>query len=288
MICFLFGMDKQEQRLYDFIGAIAEVELPVVFKGAMITRHLLRSHHSRVMRMTKDIDADWVGTPPDMKTLEKEISRAVQKVGDYYAKSYRAYDGTKKSAGFEIRRGENIVCTLDISMRPNPYRATYRIKDIVFQGACIEKILADKICAVSSNKIFRRAKDLVDIYALCKCVSFKVDYVFDIIQNTDRTLSDFEAFLFRKNDLEHAYNKLQGVSEKPDFQQLYWELTQVFTPFMQEKVTNVSLIWQPNKIGYIAENPSFNEILIDAEERSIETGNGNENKVDKDIEYGND
>lgn len=49
----------------------------------------------------------------------------------------------------------------------------------------------------------------------------------------------------------------------------------------ENDLSNVS--WKPAR-----ENSSLNEVLADAKERSVETGNGKEDKADKDIEYTND
>ena len=45
-------------------------------------------------------------------------------------------------------------------------KAIYEISDICFRGVSVDQMLADKISAVSGDKIFRRVKDVVDLYYL--------------------------------------------------------------------------------------------------------------------------
>ena len=56
-------MTKQEEIMYEIIGSITSTDLPIVFKGGLVLKLLLKENgFEEIERMTKDIDASWIGT----------------------------------------------------------------------------------------------------------------------------------------------------------------------------------------------------------------------------------
>ena len=236
--------NNEELKFYHVIDAIAKTGAPIVFKGAMVTKILLNENKCAFARSTKDIDADWVSKPPTMEELERMLNKAVQSLGNYKVIPYREYQGNTKSAGFEIYEGEHPFTTIDISMKDNPYYETYNFEKFSFRGSSVNKILADKISAVSTEKVFRRAKDVVDIYALSSCVSFDFNEINRIAKESGRTFGDFSDFMTRREELEHAYQKLKRIVHKPNFNDVYEVVKTVLTPFIEKQKNNFS-IWSP-------------------------------------------
>ena len=63
-------MTEQEKLMYEILGQITTSDIPIVFKGGLITKLILNeSGLSSVQRTTKDIDANWIGQPPSIKLL---------------------------------------------------------------------------------------------------------------------------------------------------------------------------------------------------------------------------
>ena len=64
-------LTDSEKLMYDVMGAIANSNVPVVYKGAIVTKLILREHDFEdFVRETQDIDANWAGTnPPPMDEL---------------------------------------------------------------------------------------------------------------------------------------------------------------------------------------------------------------------------
>jgi hypothetical protein len=83
---------------------------------------------------------------------------------------------------------------------------------------------------ISGHTVFRRAKDLIDLSALIQCVEVSLGDIFDIIRDKLRTAGTFSEFINKKNDLEHAFNKLKGISNKPSFNEIYDLLTNFIKP----------------------------------------------------------
>ncbi len=89
--------------------------------------------------------------------------------------------------------------------------------------------------------MFRRAKDLIDLYALTHCVSVKTTDVLKIWKHENRIIGTFDAFTNRRGDLKHSYNKLRRITVKPEFDILYSYLRRFLTPFINTEA--IELIW---------------------------------------------
>ena len=93
--------------------------------------------------------------------------------------------------------------------------------------------------------MFRRSKDLIDIYALAHCVRLLTTEIFEVIESKCLELGGFIEFLTRSADVEHAYNKLQGVEGKPLFDEVYLYLKEFIFPFAQKD--KMPRIWNSGK-----------------------------------------
>jgi len=107
--------------MYQVLGRISVSDAPIVFKGALITKLILAEHgYTTLERQTRDIDANWIGTPPPMGELENALNRSLAALdGQFHVEAFREY-GNKMSAGFYIienATGEKIVI-MDIDVRP--------------------------------------------------------------------------------------------------------------------------------------------------------------------------
>ena len=104
-----------------------------------------------------------------MEQMRAALEKAVKKVDAAMTlKPYREF-GENKSAGFLIvsETGEKIT-SIDLSVRKNEFVHPYfsYMNNVSLSGASLNKMLSDKIYVVSANGIFRRIKDLVDIYVI--------------------------------------------------------------------------------------------------------------------------
>ena len=93
--------------------------------------------------------------------------------------------------------------------------------------------------------MFRREKDLIDVYALTHCVRVMTAEIFEIVNSKHLELGEYTDLLTRHTDVEHAYNKLNGVEGKPPFNDVYPYLTAFVRPFAQRD--EKPLIWNSSK-----------------------------------------
>ena len=208
--------------------AIYDSGIPIDFKGSMVLKVcLLEAGYHEEIRHTVDIDANWHSDdPPTAEQMTKSLQMALERAGiDLAVSLYRMY-GEGRSAGFEIadRGTGEILFTMDIDVnRPAVLTKIYEIAEIRFRGVSVDQMLADKVFSVSGDKIFRRVKDIVDLYYLSQVFPFRSTDVKQILKDNGRILGTFEGFLLRKDELEHAYDKfrLTGDVNKPPFDDVY-------------------------------------------------------------------
>jgi len=241
-------MTEHEQLMYQVVGKISETDAPIVFKGALITKLVLAEHGFTLLdRQTVDIDANWTDAPPSMDDIVVTIQ---QSLGDMrnqlHAVAIREYE-ERKSAGISIRANstDEEIMSMDISIKPVIGSRVYHYGEISIKGVLANEIFADKITVLSKPVIFRRAKDLIDVYALAHCVEVRTAEVFNVFKGKSAIVGDFEEFYTHRNDVEHAYNKLKGIEGKPLFDDVYPYLTKFVYPFA--KKDEMPRIWNSDK-----------------------------------------
>jgi hypothetical protein len=220
--------------------------VPIVFKGAMVLNLVIQEDNpSGVERKTQDIDGDWVGTSPTMEQMKKALEKAVNDIDTSLKIEIKREYGEKKSAGFVIIDEEGKkVASVDISVRKNDFSYPYisYINNVAITGASLNKMLADKICAVSNNYVFRRTKDLVDLYVLSFIVECSAKELIDIWDKIGRKPDKFIEFYTRTDEISAAYGKLTGVTNKPEFSALYARVSEFLSPF-SDLEKNKELKW---------------------------------------------
>lgn len=217
-----------EKLMYEVMKAVYDSGIPISFKGSMVLKAcLLEAGYSEETRHTVDIDANWnTDIPPSAEQMTESLQKALQNSGiDLNVNLYRMY-GEGRSAGFELTdsaTGE-IYFTMDIDVnRPIPPTKIYEVEGLRFRGAVPTQMIADKLSAISTEKVFRRIKDVVDLYYLSKAFSFDRANVRQTLKNSGRTLGNFSDFLYGTDTLRHAYEKFrfEGGVRKPSFDEVY-------------------------------------------------------------------
>ena len=239
----MIKLTEQEKRMYDVMGAVANSGVPIIYKGALVTKLILQENRfDDLVRETQDIDASWAGeNPPTMELLTEMLSLALNERG-LKVVAVREH-GEKMSACYDIidtTSGE-LAMTIDIDMRKAVDSRSYQFGSVEFQGVTPDNVIADKISAIASDRVFRRAKDLIDVYALAHCVTVKTENIRHIWAHENRVIGNFDAFKNRRDELRHSYEKLRRVSAKPEFNALYGYMASFLTPFIESKTT--ALVW---------------------------------------------
>ena len=214
--------------MYEVMKAIYDSGIPISFKGSMVLKAcLLEAGYAGETRHTVDIDANWNSdNSPSAEQMVDSLQRAIKKAGiDLDVSLYRMY-GERRSAGFQLTNSSTgeILFTMDVDVnRPAPLTKIYEVGEIRFCGVSPLQMIADKLSAVSSNKVFQRIKDVVDLYYISKVFEFNTADIVQTMKNSGRTLGTFYDFLNRTEDLRHSYEKFRfagGVNKAP-FEEVY-------------------------------------------------------------------
>lgn len=218
----------EEKMMYAVMRAIYDSGIPISFKGSMVLKAcLLEAGYFAETRHTVDIDGNWNSdTPPSAEQMVSSLQSALKNSGiNLNVRLYRMY-GEHRSAGFELTEkttGE-ILFSMDLDVnRPVPPTKVYEVAGLRFRGVSPTQMIADKIAAISTDQVFRRVKDVVDLYYISKAFDFDKGDVIQTLINSGRALDTFHAFLHRAEDLRHAYEKFRftGAANKPPFDEVY-------------------------------------------------------------------
>lgn len=221
-------LTAEEKLMYTVMKAIYDSGIPISFKGSMVLKAcLMEAGYTEDTRNTVDIDANWNSdTPPTGEQMEESLQIALKKSGiDLEVSIYRPY-GESRSAGFELKDRDtgDVVFSMDIDVnRPIPPTKIYVVDGLQFRGVASSQMIADKVSVLSSEKVFRRIKDVVDLYYISKVFRFHKTDVLQTLKNSGRSLGDFCGFLHRIEDLRHSYEKFrfEGDVYKPPFEEVY-------------------------------------------------------------------
>jgi len=245
-------MTEKETFMYQLMNEISGSNAPIVFKGALILKLVLaEAGFTDMERQTRDIDANWIGVPPSMDTLIDTINTSLGVLkSKVYAVAIREHD-KNMTAGVSIRdmqTNEELV-SMDIDMRPIQGSKIYIFGEISVKGVLISEILSDKITILSNRMIFRRAKDILDVYALAHCVKINTRDIFEMCNdNPERHIGTFDEFNNRQQDVKHAYSKLKGIENKPPFEHVYHYLKNFLQPFVTNDMSPKT--WNSNKSSW--------------------------------------
>ena len=217
-------MSERESLMYQAMGAFADAGMPLVFKGGLITKvYLIENGLFDLTRGTVDIDATWINNQSEPDYIVKCIDSIVKTMNtDYSAEVFRTYNGMNTTVGIAVKDHDVELFKMDLEL----YKPVANITQLTVQGKtfnCVDvkQIIADKLVVVSKPIVFRRAKDILDLYGLTKCVVTEKKEILKIINESGRALDDFNCFIDRKDDLNHAYDRLKGVVKKPSFGVVY-------------------------------------------------------------------
>lgn len=218
----------EENLMYKVMKAVYDSGIPISFKGSMVLKAcLMEAGSSEDTRHTVDIDANWNSdTPPSAEQMTQSLQNAINKSGmDLDVSIFRMY-GEGRSAGFDLtdRATGETLFSMDIDVnRPIPPTKLYEVDGLCFRGVSSSQMIADKVAAISTDKVFRRVKDVVDLYYISKVFCFDRTDVMQTLKNSGRALDSFNGFLHRTGELKHSYEKFRfaGGVDKPLFEEVY-------------------------------------------------------------------
>ena len=233
------NISPEEKLMYKVMEAVYLSGIPISFKGSMVLKACLaEAGYKEDVRHTVDIDGNWYSeSMPTSNQIVEALQNALDKQGiELDVVVYRMY-GERRSAGFELldRKTWETLFTMDIDVnRAYTIKKLYEIDNVRFRGAAPVQITADKLYVVSSDLVFRRIKDVVDLYYISSVFHFEREEIIQVLENSERILGDFDGFINRKDELRHSYEKFRfsGNVNKPKFNEIYESVKQLVESYI--------------------------------------------------------
>ena len=247
-----YGNNLGEEYMSRMISAMSRLGYPVMFKGAMVLKTATqRKVHTS--RMTKDLDLEWKMQGITNEKLFDLVKLAMRHAGlDLVVTQTRQF-AERRSASFAFtQKNSSIpVFTMDIKIDlKNLFYSSYFTADgVEFNGASLEKMYTDKAVAISTKTVFRRIKDVYDLYLLSHFSGFKLSRIAYIINQLDMKIGDYTEFLNdvdSKHGLKYAYSKLQDIENKPDFDVIYGRVKLFVEPLISKYSGDNDYKWDVN------------------------------------------
>lgn len=231
-------MNDIELFMYRVIQSISSMGAPVVFKGALVLKllQMQTGNKSGLIRETKDIDGDWVSGKPSTEYLRQVVETAVKRAGynDVRVETFREW-GERRAAGFNFYdRNNTKLCSMDLSVKENIYNTVYcGINNCTFNGQIIQKTISDKVSVVTSRKVLRRIKDLIDIYILSFIYCGSYNDIIRVMKATDRSVGKADTFRYHTDEMKHAYSKYRNKASVLPFEDVYIRVLMFVDPFIR-------------------------------------------------------
>lgn len=247
------GITYRMELMNQFIDSILIFNNNIIFKGAVALTNRIKLDKGIILgRKSLDIDADCI---EDL--TQEEIVSIIQKACDInnYKLIVKRDLGDNKSLGLNIlNTDDKQLFAIDIGKKLiNNYEECYTISsNTKYKGYSIERVIIDKLSVVSSRKVYRRIKDLYDLYIILNYYEISLEGTINGFKVYNRLLGYFEE-LGNYSELEHAYIKYDAIYSKKDFGEIYKTIQLFITPILNylkdEKSEN--LIWNPARLEWV-------------------------------------
>ena len=221
----------------------------IIKGGSALVSKMLELNHFEYLRKTSDIDIHcdkkevWEHFCSDIESIlnnnqDGYIYRLISRRADT-----KGFD-TSDSLKFEIKyNNSSFIFKMDMNIKSNAI--IFVEYSALLNMGTYDKytMLSDKIVVVSSKKIYRRIKDLYDICVLASLYDFELSYVYTILNKKHPNVS-LQCMLNPANyeSIKHAYDKFQGIDNKPVFEYVY-TLASIFLEPIYKGV-NTNLVWR--------------------------------------------
>ena len=211
--------DNLEIILYSIVEELSKENAPIIFKGALALKDLLyiNNPNLKINRKTSDIDANWIEEYDEEKII-KLLDGAIKKVNSDY--SIELYRKPKENVSMGINildENKHIVSKIDMDIKNNPFYVVCTINDVEIKYSNLNKMMCDKLLSLSGGYVFRRAKDLLDVYLIINDNIVRKDDIDKVLEYEKKNLGDFSTLFENKEIARHSYNKLKNIDNKPEF-----------------------------------------------------------------------
>lgn len=226
--------------------------------GTVLVSKMIEANRIDLFRRTSDIDVHcnnmsiWHQFCSDVEAL---LNAGTTKYRYTLVKRRALTKPSSKSdsltfAVLRLHDGANVNIKIDVNIKSNGSIIVDFSNSLQMNTYAPEIMLSDKVCAVSSEKVYRRIKDLYDICVFLSLYDFKYS---DVLRALRLKHGDFVLtnMLVPSNmhKLSHAYSKFSGIINKPDFSYIV-SICQRFLFPLYINQTHRDMIWDRRKMAW--------------------------------------
>lgn len=229
-----------DRVLKDFVSATAKAGFSdrIVLKGGLNLEVALKKYSDTVRaRPTVDADfhmrrrEDWEDFLLKVPTDVASHSALEMKYSIIYRRGFEKHEFSD-SITIETDQGHKFDVDMNLSDFPGP---TELYLDDYLPGFTVPTMLVDKISVFCSEKIYRRSKDMYDLFL----ISYMKDFIMKRLLAEMSNKLEFSKgvpdtiHIANLDKLEHAYSRLMGIPDKPDFDLVYKRVTNFIYPIVE-------------------------------------------------------
>lgn len=221
-----------------------------VLKGGTAFMSMLNeSNLDNYMRSTHDIDLP-VSSESAWQSFKRDIVQILN--SNQYGVQYEVTKFKNRSTTSDsinlVASYKGTEYRLKIDMNVSPFKTitvTYLSSTGMDAYDC-DTMIADKISAICSQKIYRRSKDLYDLYVLSQIRQYSLNSLVNHIKvKRPEFFTSGVNMLVSQNyaPLEHAYSKYKGILNKPEFGAMFKICSSFICPFFNLGTISRNLYW---------------------------------------------
>lgn len=234
-----------EKVMYDFLqGCKSLYKGKIILKGCMALKEHLNEKGNDNFRITQDIDFSidnhnhwemYVRNCCDKATENSKIGAKYELI------KRRGFSKNPNSDSITInaKLPDDVIFRFKIDMNVKP-------QDLktVDAGSCIDLysiygILKDKINVITTRKVCRRVKDLIDVYQIVTTMDIDYNKMIDSLEY-DNKVVNYLTKTESRQEIKHAFDKYENIN-KPDFDEMMRVVLTFTLPIIYEKTYGRSI-----------------------------------------------
>lgn len=221
-----------------------------VLKGGTAFMSMLHENNLDVyMRSTRDIDLH-VNSESAWQSFKRDVVQILN--SNQYGVQYKVTRFKNRSTTLDsialvaLYNGKEYNLKIDMNVSPFKTITVTYLNSTGMNAYDCDTMIADKISAICSQRIYRRVKDLYDLYVLSQIRQYSLsDLVSHLRIKRPEFFSSGVNMLVSQNyvTLEHAYFKYKGILNKPEFDVVFKICSSFICPFFNLSTINRNLYW---------------------------------------------
>lgn len=222
----------------------------LVLKGGLALEDKLRATAPDFLRYTHDIDLH-VGSIETYTEVFGDIESWLNSgTNKYVFKSTKVRDFKNGSAGYDfiVSAGtEQMRVGIDLNVAPMQIISIDYTDTFSIPTYDIYTMLADKMAVMCNRVIFRRIKDLYDIYAILHLADISYAQLWQRVgRKRPGVVSQCNYMLLPEHydSLQHAFTQFKGIEQHHDFDSIISVVSYFMTKYMKGDV----VIWDHNQL----------------------------------------